>query len=217
MRASRYPRYWDFNLVRVERDPGLSVEELIAIADEHLRGLAHRRIDFDLARWGDPLRAAFEARGWAAERLLWMRHTGPAPRAAEAGIEEVAYEYTRELRSAWHREDFPDHTEIAYQHEAREVAIRRGARVFAVHDGSRAVGFAQLEAAGAAAEIAQLYVHPCYRGRGRGTLLTSSTIAAAGAVADLWICADDEDRAKNLYSRLGFRPVASILQFTRMP
>jgi len=217
MRASRYPRYWDFNLLRVERDPGLGVEELIAIADEHLQGLAHRRIDFDLAHWGDPLRTAFETRGWAAERLLWMRHAEPAPRAAEAGIEEVAYQYTHQLRSAWHREDFPDHTEVAYQHEAHEVAIRRGARVFVIHDGSQPVGFAQLEAAGAAAEITQLYVLPCYRGRGRGTLLASSTVAEAGEVADLWICADDEDRAKNLYSRLGFRPVSSVLHFTRMP
>src|SRR5687768_16277094 len=48
-RATRYPNYWDFNVVRVEEDPGMGAEELIAFADEALAGLEHRRVDFDVA------------------------------------------------------------------------------------------------------------------------------------------------------------------------
>ena len=47
VRATRYPSYFDYNLVRVEEDPGMSLEALVAFADEALAGLAHRRFDFD--------------------------------------------------------------------------------------------------------------------------------------------------------------------------
>jgi pimeloyl-ACP methyl ester carboxylesterase len=40
---------------------------------------------------------------------------------------------------------------------------------------------------------------------------------AAGDVGDLWICADDEDRAKQLYTRLGFRPALATIEFLLLP
>ena len=46
VRATRYPGYFDFNIVRIERDPRISVEALVAFADEALAEHAHRRIDF---------------------------------------------------------------------------------------------------------------------------------------------------------------------------
>ena len=52
---------------------------------------------------------------------------------------------------------------------------------------------------------------------GLGTSLTKAAIDAAGDIGDLWICADDEDRPKELYSRLGFRPALTTMEFTRMP
>jgi hypothetical protein len=36
-------------------------------------------------------------------------------------------------------------------------------------------------------------------------------------VRDLWIGADDEDRPKQLYMRLGFRPVWRSIEFLRLP
>jgi ribosomal protein S18 acetylase RimI-like enzyme len=68
-----------------------------------------------------------------------------------------------------------------------------------------------------AAEIAQVYVHPEHRGGGLGTALTRAAITAAGPVSDLWIVADDEDRPKELYTRLGFRPAWTCMEFTRWP
>jgi len=46
-RAPRYPNFWDFNVVRVEEEPRMSVDELVEFADEALAGLPHRRLDFD--------------------------------------------------------------------------------------------------------------------------------------------------------------------------
>ena len=217
VRATAYPSYYDFNLVRVEDDPGMSVGALVAFADEALSGLEHRRVDFDLAAAAEPLRPGFEARGWSALRLLWMRHEAPLPGGHGIPVEEVPYDFVQELRVAWHREESPGQDPAGYHAQAREVALRRNAQVLAMREGGVAVAFAQLERDGAAAEITQVYVHPDYRGNGRGTALTSAAIEAAGGVHDLWIAADDEDRPKDLYARLGFRPAATAMEFTRLP
>ena len=79
------------------------------------------------------------------------------------------------------------------------------------------MAFAQLERDGGAAEITHVYVHPEHRGAGRGTAMTRAAVEAAGDVPDLWIIADDEDRPKQLYARLGFRPAWVTMEFLRLP
>jgi len=97
------------------------------------------------------------------------------------------------------------------------VDMRCNAQVFAAFEQDRPVGFAQLEREGGAAEITSVFVHPDQRGRGLGTAITRAAIAAAGEVSDLWIVADDDDRPKELYARLGFRPVWKLVDFLRVP
>ena len=195
----------------------MSVDALVAFADEALAGLAHRRVDFDLVDAAEPLRAGFEAKGWRALRLLWMRHESPAPPGPDVPVEEVPYDAVHDLRVAWHREDFPDQDPSCYHAQAREVALRRDVQVLAVRERGTPVAFAQLERDAAAAEITQVYVHPEHRGGGRGTAMTRAAIEAAGDVRDLWIAADDENRPKQLYARLGFRPAWTAMEFQRLP
>ena len=92
VRASRYPDCFDYNAVRVEREPDMGVDELTALADRALAGLRHRRVDFDVIAAAERLRTSFESEGWRSLRLLWMRHeappTGdaaPAPRPGAPG------------------------------------------------------------------------------------------------------------------------------------
>ena len=216
-RATRYPSYWDYNVVRVEEDPVMSVEKLAAFADSALAGLAHRRIDFDRAATAEPLRAGFEGAGWKALRLVWMHHELPAPDGTDVAVAEVPYDAVHELRVAWHQEESPGLDPGDYHENAREVAMSRGARVLAILEGPEPVAFAQLERDGDGAEITQVFVHPECRGGGRGTAMTRAAIAAATDVSDLWICADDEDRPKELYARLGFRPVHTTMEFLLPP
>jgi ribosomal protein S18 acetylase RimI-like enzyme len=217
VRATRYPSYFDFNLVRVERAPELGVDELEYFADGALAGLVHRRVDFELVAAGERFRAALEARGWLSTRLLWMVHEDRSPTVTDDRIEEVSYDAVTELRIAWHREDFPDQEATGYFSQAAEVGEIRGARVLALREHGAPVAFAQFVREGDEAEITHVYVKPEWRGAGRGAAITSAAIAAIGHVEDLWICADDEDRPKNLYARLGFRPVWTSMQFTRLP
>jgi ribosomal protein S18 acetylase RimI-like enzyme len=218
VRATRYPTYFDFNLVRVERDPGMSVESLAAFADEALAEHAHRRVDFELTDVAEPLRASFATHGYASERLVWMRHETARPSfPAGIAVEEVPYDTVLLLRAGWFEEDFPEAELPGHLAEAREVHLLLGARVFAVLDGGEPVGYAQLERLGRSAEIAAVYVRANHRGRGLGTALTCAAIDAAGDADDLWIVADDEGRPKSLYERLGFRSVWTMVQLLRPP
>ena len=217
VRATRYPSYYDFNLVRVEDEPGMSVDALAAFADQALAGLEHRRVDFDVAAAAEPLRAEFKAKGWRCMRVLFMHHEAPAPDGPDVPVEEVPYDAVHDLRAIWHGEDFPGEDTSGYHGSAREVALRRGAQVLAVRENGVPIAFAQLERDGNAAEITQVFVHPDHRGGGRGTAMTRAAIEVAGDVDDLWIAADDEDRPKELYARLGFRPAWTTMEFTRWP
>ena len=217
VRATRYPRYYDFNAVRVEDDAQMSQQALTAFADDALRGLAHRGVDFELAQAGETLRSGFLASGWKATRLLWMRHEASPPPAPDVVIEEVAYDAVNDLRLAWHHEDSPSEDPTDFHSWAREIALRRNTQLLAVREAGSLVAFAQLERDSGAAEIAQAHVHPSRRGAGLGRAVTLAAIAAAGDVRDLWICADDEGRPKELYTRLGFRPAWATIEFLQLP
>ena len=217
VRATDFPSYYDFNVVRVESDPGMTVTELIALADEALAPLPHRRIDFEDSAAAEPLRPVFEARGWLSERLVWMLHEEPLPDAPDIPVEEVPYGDVHELRLAWHFEDFPMLDPSDYLVQASRVAERLGSRVFVVRDEGTPVAYAQLDRIGDAAEVAQVFVRADRRGRGLGTAITRAAISAAGDAAPVWIVADDEGRPKELYQRLGFRRAWTATELLRLP
>jgi ribosomal protein S18 acetylase RimI-like enzyme len=217
-RASRYSSYYHYNLVRVETDAALSVGTLLEVVERALGDLPHRRLDFDFAPLGTRVRAAFESQGWRTVRLLWMRHEDGPPDGSDVPVEEVEYDDVHELRVLWNREDsLGDAADSPYYGYAREVALTFGARVLAVREHGRPVAFAQLEFHEGGAEITNVFVHPEHRGQGLGTALTRAAIRAGQGADDLWISADDEDRPKHLYARLGFRPAWTAMEFTQLP
>ncbi len=218
LRASEFPDYYEYNHVRVETDPGMGADELIAVADAALAAHAHRRLDFEVLAAAQRVRAEFAERGWMTTRLLWMLHVASLPPGRRVDVVEVQYDAVEHLRAAWHSEDYPDGTDqSAFKAQAREVAMRRGGRVLAVAGAERPIAFAELVSHGGSAEISQIYVHPAHRGAGLGTSLTAAAVELAGEPQDLWICADDEDRPKDLYARLGFRGVWRTMTFERVP
>ena len=216
-RATGYPSYYDYNVLWVDGAPGLGAGELIGAADEALAGLEHRRIDFERADVAEEVRADLEAAQFEPTRLVWMRHTEPLPPGPPIEVQEVEYDAVLGLREAWHGEDFPDLDTRDYIANAREVAMTRDVQVLAATEAGEPIGFSQLERADGAAEITQVYVLPEHRGGGRGTAITRAAIEAAGDAAGLWIVADDEDRPKELYRRLGFRPAWTSFEFVRAP
>jgi GNAT superfamily N-acetyltransferase len=217
LRASRYPQWYYMNAVRVEDDPGMSAAELVAVSDRALDGLDHRTISFEVAAAAEPLLPDFAARGWRITRLIWMHHQGPRPALRGERVREVAYDAVAGLQRAWHQEDFPGHDDAVFQSHAREVALARGTRVLAIVEDGEPIGFASLDAGQDGVEIGAVYVLAAHRGAGRGTSLTKAAIAAADGVEHLWICADVDDRPKELYMRLGFVPALTTVDVMRLP
>lgn len=218
VRATRYPSYFEFNVVRVEEDPQMSVDALVAFADEALAGLDHRRVDIEPAGVAESMRADFEARGWSTYRQVWMRHEAPPPpQPTRIAVEEVPFDAVNALRVAWTSEDFPDLELGNYLAEAREVAGILGAQIVAVMDAGTPVAYAQVVRLSRSAEIAQVYVRRDHRGRGLGTALTCAAIEAVRDADELWIVADDEGWPKQLYSRLGFSPAWTAVEMLRLP
>lgn len=216
-RASRAPDFYEFNVVQVREDPGCDVRALTDFADEALRGLAHRRIDFEQAQHAMAFVADLERGGWRSSRLLHMRHEGQRVDDPGVDVREATYEAVQPLRLDWHQEDFPGVDPSSFHGQAHEVALARGARVLAVFDEEAPIAYAQIECAGDAAEVTEVYVRADRRGSGLGGAVTAAAIRGAPPVRDLWITADDEDRPKHLYARLGFQPVTLEMQFLRLP
>jgi GNAT superfamily N-acetyltransferase len=144
-----------------------------------------------------------------------MLHEAPLPSVRRVGVVEVEYDAVEHLRTAWHGEYADGIDESGFRAQAREVAMRRGARVLAVPGEAGPVAFAELISHGDSAEITQVYVHSRHRGAGLGASLTAAAVDLAGRPRDLWICADDQDRPKVLYARLGFGDAWRSMMFER--
>jgi ribosomal protein S18 acetylase RimI-like enzyme len=216
--ATEYPNYWNYNVVQVKGDPGLSAAELIEVADDKLAAFGHRRVDFLDADAGEAVRRDFESAGWKATRLVYMVHSKSLPAGETLEVEEVDYDAVVDLRREWNAEDFPEIDQESHLETAKQVSSGREVRVIASLEGGEPVGFAQLEYIAGSAEITHAFVSAKYRGSGRGTAITRAAVEAAiDDVEDLFIVADDEDRPKELYRRLGFRPAWTTTEFLRLP
>jgi GNAT superfamily N-acetyltransferase len=213
VRSSRYPYTYAYNAVLVDRPSDLTLDALVDFVEEALGDLTHRRLDFLFDRDGAPYRTGLESRGWDSLRTVWMRHEGRLPDAPEIAVEEVSYDATIPLRQRWHEEDFPGVPSARHFETARELALSRDVRIFAVVRNGAPIAYAQIEMRQSGAEVSDVYVSPENRGQGLGTALASHATRAAPAVRDLWIAADAEDRPRHLYARLGYRPVHHELGF----
>jgi GNAT superfamily N-acetyltransferase len=218
--ASDLPSFYDYNDVRLEGpDPGLSVAELVAVADRLLAPLAHRQVEVEDVAAGERLRPGFEALGWDAERLVWMELSGRVHGTpAHADITEAAFPRTRPLREAWFLDagwmPTPEAVRRFMDLEDR-VAARSGARALIAWGlAGEPIGYATFHAARGTAEVEQAYVDPAHRDAGIGGALIGAAVETAGG-ATTFIVADDEEDAKRLYARLGFAPVWIQHQFTR--
>jgi ribosomal protein S18 acetylase RimI-like enzyme len=205
-RSQRHPDFWEYNCIRLDRP--MNADEMIAAADHELAGCAHRLVEW-LVPMPDRVVRELHETGWIANPLIFMLHEGRLPPDAECELVEVDYDEVRELRDAWHREDFGEHSEPeAFHVQAREVAELADVRVVAAIEEGRPAGFAQVETHDGGSEITQLFVRAQRRGAGLGTALTARAISAGAAAApDVWISAERHNRPRRLYGRLGFRPV----------
>lgn len=220
--ASEYLTYYDYNALAVDAgDPGVAAAALAAVADELQGALAHRRVEVADEDAGRRLRPGFEALGWRADRLAWLRRSADLPAVdAPAGttLRRGSFEDARPLRLAWKSEEpWGDPEDFYVTEEA--AAARRGVRAVLAEAGGALVGFTAFSTAGALGEVELAYCLPEHRGHGIGRALVARAVAeaAAAGATEVLIVADDDGDARRLYERLGFVLVTREHVFTRLP
>jgi GNAT superfamily N-acetyltransferase len=214
-RATRFPNYYDFNALVVERPTGMDAGELAAVADVALAGLGHRRIEFEFEGEARRLAPGFAALGYTTYALVSMRFAAAAaPEPGPVVVEEIPHDAVQGLRRVWHEEDFPG-ADASYISDVREVSLTRGTRVLASLHAGAPIGFAEVQQVADGIEIEDVFVLAEHRGRGVGTSLTAAALrwAVAQTPRDIWIVADADGRPRQLYARLGFRPVRTWSEF----
>lgn len=214
MRATRFPGYWDYNVVRVEGalPAGLEAPRVAEAAHALQAALPHRRIEVEDEAAGAALAPGLAALGWRTDRVAFMLHDGRPVPPEPHGVAAVAPDAAVALRAAWYGE-YEDGPAVERQLVAeRAVAALHGGDTltFVRSDAAgepAAYADLHLDAGGdASAEVEALYCTPSLRGRGHASALLAAAIrhARGAGVRELWIGADADDWPIGLYERFGF-------------
>lgn len=220
------PRVLDQNFLWAQDAQRLAAAQLIADADR-LQGaarLTHRRIVVDHEPLWRELTAAFDAAGWRRETEVVM--TCHAEPDREVDTARVHGDLTHEQLSPAVAEYYGSES-WGGDAETRRQLLEHGRRMgraageeqrFGVLEDDRVVAYCKLWHHAGTAQIEDVVVLPGHRGRGHGRAVVTAALRAARVlrVELLFIVADDEDWPKELYARLGFRPVGRMRIFDRL-
>ncbi|HEY2770785.1 MAG TPA: GNAT family N-acetyltransferase [Solirubrobacteraceae bacterium] len=216
------PQVWSLNHLRITQP--VTLQELEALADEHLSSLPYRHVVLEHEPTGrlleDPLRDA----GWRVEREVVMELRRPPDQEIDTSmVIEAGEEEMLALMARWHLEG-PEQVSDAglhqlYEHGRRENRALRD-RNFAIRspDGGLAA-ITKLRQADGVAQLEDVYAAPEHRGRGYGRALVThaAAVARAGDHQLRFIVADDNDWPKLLYGKVGFDPIGWTWSVHRSP
>lgn len=224
------PLIWDSNWVGIEQT-GLSVEQLVAIADEALggEGFGHRTIglldEADGRRVGEEVEAE-SARWprWEVERNRYMVWRGAEDEPFEARAVKLAE--IEGLRKAITVEesvpnDIPQPEETAEQllELDRRYGVAGGDRWFAAPAEGEPLSCCRLLRGGGVAQVEDVGTLVRGRERGYAKAVVRAAIAAARAegAETIFLIADAADWPQLLYGRLGFETIGEITILRRPP
>lgn len=212
----RFPRYWDYNALRLEQPAPaeLTAGALAAEAERRQSGLSHRKVEIEDEDTGKRLAPELAELGWRVTRLAWMRHDGSRA-GPSSGVTRAEHERIAPLRAEWlggalYGSDPAGASAFLADEQAVATLLPGHLTTYAAFDAAgEPAAYCTLRVAGPTAEIEDVYCTPGRRGRGLATALVASAVAQADRVGvrDLYIVADDDDWPKGLYARQGFRTV----------
>jgi GNAT superfamily N-acetyltransferase len=188
----------------------MDAAEAERIADELQAALPYRRVLVEDEALGD----ALAARGWRDEPLMLLGRDGALePPEAAALAEEVPYGHVRGLRDEWLRSApwASGEQDIADAHEAdRRLFEATPTRAFAAFELGRPLAYALLLDGGRDGMLEDVYTTPDARGRGLATGVIAAVLHAARAERHelVFVPTDADGRARPLYERVGFEPLA---------
>jgi ribosomal protein S18 acetylase RimI-like enzyme len=211
--SDEVPQRLDSNHLRVE----LRVPDAESLVTE-MRRLDRHMAWFTDGAAGERLAPAFERLGWRIDRHVIMAQRRPPERAADTSLVREVDEHA--LRSARRRllEDEPWATpeKMDQLFAAKKLlAARVTMRCFAVLVDGEVVSYADLYLRGDAAQIEDVGTLPEHRGRryASAVILAAISEARRAGAELLFLFAEAEGRAKELYRRLGFDELGYYVKF----
>jgi GNAT superfamily N-acetyltransferase len=215
------PLVWQLNAVRVEHDDA-GAPELVAAADEALKGASHRKLVVHDQERGTRLAPALSRGGWNVYRLLVMLHDRSPERtpAAGAGAEVDRTKGARALAAFRREQPFGWQEEAVQQLTAMDDRYGRAlhARDFASPPEDPAAS-CRLYTAEGLAQIDEVGTVERRRGRGHASaaVLAAVDAAAAEGCDPIFLLTDAADWPQHLYERLGFSPIGQLYEFLKLP
>lgn len=224
-RDPELPRVWVHNMlhVDVDADEELDANGLVATLDALFPDVPHRRAFVDSDAVGGRVGADLRARGWHVERDVFMALLAPRDRPPAPGLaREVSEPALRAVEAATMREErHSAEADVARQLLRAHDKAARGtsARFFVAAANGVDASHATLYSDGRIAQIEDVATLTAYRGRGLARAVVSAATDAALQMGHelVFIVASDGDWPKELYARLGFRPVGWGWGVTRVP
>ncbi len=214
------PRVWTHNQLHVT-EPVRDGDELVGALDELYGDLLHRRGIVEDAVEGERLAPDFRERGWLVNRFVYMALRAPRDREPDrAAAREVSEAELHEVeRAQLAQAPFgKDPPVLAQLLDARAAAHRaaQGCRYVVGCAGDELAGTATLYLDGGLAQVEDVGTLEAFRGRGIARAMVCLAIDLAADAEMVWLPADDDDWPKQLYEKLGFRPIGTIWAFTRV-
>jgi len=210
------PAVWSVNHVRVALP--LEFESVVDLADRQMERCRYVQIVAENQETGPALEQAFRAARWKTERELLMILSATPDRQADTSmvIDAGAAEVT-ELMRRWYSEDERDPVALdqLVEFSRRESRACRDRLLGVRSSDGQLVAMSKLRSDGRTAQVEDVYTAPEARGRGFGRAVVSRAVEIAlDAGHDvIFINADDNDWPKELYGRIGFRPLGRLWQF----
>lgn len=214
--SSSLPAVWSINHVRVAVPLGF--ESVVELADQQMRDRRYVQIVVENQDTGLALEDAFRAASWRTERELLMVLSAPPERYADTSIVIDAGEAEMaEMMRRWYGDEELDPRALdqLVEFSRRESRACRDRLLGVRSSDGELVAICKLRGDGRTAQVEDVYTAPEARGRGFArALVTRAVELARDAGHDLiFIIADDNDWPKELYARIGFRPVGRVWQF----
>ena len=184
-------------------------------------GCRHRQVIVRDERAGERLAPAFEALGYATSWNVAMVHRRAPDREPHLAVEQLSFSDVEPVIYQMYRDE-PGHSDEAAgrltdQHGKFERVL--GALFFAARVEGQLAGDCELYLSGPDAQVENVGTVEQFRGRGvaRSVVLRAVEKAKEAGARRVFIVADQDDRVKDLYERLGFDQIGRTWQFLRPP
>jgi ribosomal protein S18 acetylase RimI-like enzyme len=214
------PRVWVHNQLHVTGPAG-DIDDLVRILDEHYGLLPHRRVVVEDEVEGERLEKGFRDRGWMVDDHVYMALREPRDREPDTSlaIETDAKHHRAVERETTGEEPYAGDLEVRNMlidaRAARQSVADETRFVVGVVDG-RPVGNTVVYRVDDIAQVEDVATLKAFRRRGVARAMVSLATDLAKGADLTFIVADEHDWPKDLYFKLGYRPIGHIRAFTRV-